>query len=60
MYLFVKIFYQGKILRFQNVIMAYAMWCHTGTGDICIWNKVEYLAKEAIYQNSIKEIIKSF
>jgi hypothetical protein len=36
----------------------YAMWCHTG--DICIWNKVEYLQKGASYQNSIKEIIKSF
>jgi hypothetical protein len=32
----------------------------TATGDICIWNKVQYLAKEASYQNSIKEIIKSF
>jgi hypothetical protein len=29
------------------------MWCHTG--DICIWNKVEYLEKGASYQNSIKE-----
>jgi hypothetical protein len=31
------------------------MWCHTG--DICIWNKVEYLEKGASYQNSIKEIL---
>jgi hypothetical protein len=35
----------------------YVMWCHTG--DICIWNKVEYLEKGASYQNSIKEMIKS-
>jgi hypothetical protein len=36
----------------------YVMWCHIG--DICIWNKVEYLENGASYQNSIKEIIKSF
>jgi hypothetical protein len=34
------------------------MWCHIG--DICIWNKVEYLEKGASYKNSIKEINKSF
>jgi uncharacterized FlgJ-related protein len=36
----------------------YAMRCHTG--DICIWNQVEYLEKGESYQNSITEIIKSF
>jgi hypothetical protein len=54
--LFVKIFYQGKILRFQNVTMRCAV---TPVIFACIWNKVEYLAKEASYQNSIKEIILS-
>jgi hypothetical protein len=48
--LFVKIFFQGKILRFPNVIMG------------CDATPVifAYETMEASYQNSIKEIIKSF
>ena len=55
-YLFVKIFYQGKILRFQNVIMR----CDVTPVIFAYETKLSYLAKEASYQNSIKEVIKSF
>ena len=54
--MFVEMIYQGKILRFQNVIMR----CDVTPVIFAYENKVEYLPKEASYQNSIKEVIKSF
>jgi hypothetical protein len=49
LYLFVKIFYQGKILRFQNV-----MRCDVTPVIFAYETKLNILAS---YQNSIKEII---
>ena len=35
-----------------------ATWCHNG--DICIWNKFEYLAKEESFYNSIEKVTELF
>jgi hypothetical protein len=51
-YVFVKKTILFWKLMWCDVMWCDVMWCHTG--DVCIWNKVEYLEKGASYQNSIK------
>jgi hypothetical protein len=48
---------QGQFLSFLDTYSSRKLYF---SENICIGNKVEYLAKGASYQNSIKEIIKSF